>query len=182
MTGKFAGLALAAAIAALVAFNLVLYDTPVDTAPIGSAKARDGALAPSSPGSLQIADLDGDYTETFERPLFSPTRRQFVPEPVEPQPVEVASATVEQPAAQNVAPAVAPSLLGISIHGGSAQALLRIAGAESAFWYGNGETVDGWTLSAIDKNQAVLERGGKITRLSLYPSVQDGQPVGSVGQ
>ncbi|MER8805105.1 hypothetical protein [Mesorhizobium sp. M0998] len=181
MTGKFAGLAVAAAIAGLVAVNVVLYNTPVDTAPIGSAKARDGALAPSSPGSLQIAHL-GDYTETFERPLFSPTRRQVVPDPVEPQPVEVASAAVEQPAAQNIAPPVAPSLLGISIHGGSAKALLRIAGAESAFWYGNGETVDGWTLSAIDKNQAVLEREGKITRLSLYPSVQDGQPLGSVGQ
>ncbi|MER9683891.1 hypothetical protein NKJ23_32275 [Mesorhizobium sp. M0184] len=181
MTGKFAGLALAAAIAGLVAVNLALYDTPVDIAPIVSAKGRDGGLAPSSPGSLQIPEV-GDFSETFERPLFSPTRRKFVPEPVEPQPVEVASVAVEQPAAQNVAPAVAPSLLGISIHGGSAKALLRIAGADVALWYGNGETVDGWTLSAIDKNQAVLEREGRITRLSLYPSLQDGQPAGSVGQ
>ncbi|MER8522701.1 hypothetical protein NKH56_25495 [Mesorhizobium sp. M1076] len=182
MTGKFAGLALAGAIAGLVAVNVVLYDTPVDTAPIVSAKGRDTGLAPSSPGSLQIADLGGDYTETFERPLFSPTRRQFVPDPIEPQPVEVASATVEQPAAQNVAPAVAPSLLGISIHAGAAKALLRIAGADVALWYGNGEIVDGWTLSTIDKDEAVLERDGKITRISLYPSAQDGQPVESVGQ
>ncbi|MER8583552.1 hypothetical protein NKG95_33620 [Mesorhizobium sp. M1423] len=181
MTGKFAAPVLGAMIAGLVAVNVVLYDTPVDIAPIVSEKGRDGGLAPSSPGSLQIADL-GDFTETFERPLFSPTRRKFVPEPVEPQPVAVASVVVVQPAAQNVTPAVAPSLLGISIHGGSAKALLRIAGADSAFWYGNGEIVDGWTISTIDKDQAVLERDGKVARISLYPSAQDGQPARNVGQ
>ncbi|MER8887676.1 hypothetical protein [Mesorhizobium sp. M0816] len=168
-------------IAGLVAVNLVLYETPVDTAPTLSAKARDGGVAPGSPGSLQIPEA-GDFTETFERPLFSPTRRKFVPEPVASQPVEVASVAVEQPAAQNVAPAVAPSLLGISIHGGSAKALLQIAGAESASWYGNGETVDGWTVSTVNKDQAVLERDGKITRISLYPAAQDDQSTGSAGQ
>ncbi|MER9651737.1 hypothetical protein [Mesorhizobium sp. M0199] len=166
---------------ALVAVNVVLYQTPVDIAPITSAKARDGRLAPSSPGSLQIADL-GDFTETFERPLFSPTRRKFVPEQVQPPALEVASVAVEQPSPQNLAPIVAPSLLGISIQGGSAKALLQIAGADSASWYGNGETVDGWTVSTVNKNQAVLERDGNVARISLYPSVQDGQPVGSVGQ
>ncbi|MER9560098.1 hypothetical protein [Mesorhizobium sp. M0323] len=181
MTGKFAGLALAAAIAGLVAVNLVLYDTPVDIAPIASAKGRDGGMMSAPGGSLQIPDA-GDFSETFERPLFSPTRRKFVPEPVQPPAVEVASVAVEQPPPQNLAPIVAPSLLGISIHGGAAKALLRIAGADAAVWYGNGEIVDGWTLSAIDKNQAVLERDGKITRISLYPAAQDDRAAGSVGQ
>ncbi|MER9071069.1 hypothetical protein NKH84_32035 [Mesorhizobium sp. M0902] len=181
MIGRFAALALAAVIASLVAVNVALYDTPVDIAPIVSAKGRDGGLAPSSPGWLQIPEA-GDFSETFERPLFSPTRRKFVPEPVQRTAVEVASVAVEQPPPQNLAPIVAPSLLGISIHRGAAKALLRIAGADAAVWYGNGEIVDGWTLSTIDKDEAVLERDGKITRISLYPSVQDGQPVGSVGQ
>ncbi|MER9470750.1 hypothetical protein NKI82_33920 [Mesorhizobium sp. M0482] len=181
MTGKFAALAVAAIVAGLVAVNVALYDTPVDIAPIASAKGRDGGMMSAPGGSLQIPDA-GDFSETFERPLFSPTRRKFVPEPVAPQPVEVASMAVEQPAAQNVAPAVAPSLLGISIDGGSAKALLQIAGADGASWYGNGETVDGWTLSAIDKNQAVLERDGKTTRISLYPAAQDDQSTESAGQ
>ncbi|MER8734486.1 hypothetical protein NKJ81_31520 [Mesorhizobium sp. M0018] len=181
MTGKFAAFFVIAMIAGLVLVNVELYDTPVDIAPIASAKGRDGGTMPAPGGSLQIPDA-GDFGETFERPLFSPTRRKFAPEPVAPQPVEVASVAIEQPPPQNLAPIVAPSLLGISIHGGAAKALLRIAGADAAVWYGNGEIVDGWTLSAIDKNQAVLERDGKVTRISLYPSVQDGQPVGSVGQ
>ncbi|RWF61190.1 MAG: hypothetical protein EOS26_33270, partial [Mesorhizobium sp.] len=113
-----------------------------------------------------------------------PTRRKFVPEPAPPQPVAVAAVQVEQspapPPQQNAAPAVAPSLLGISIHGGRAKALLRIAGGEAALWYGNGEIVDGWKVSTIDKDQAVLERDGKITRISLYPSSQESH--GSVGQ
>ncbi|MCP9229983.1 hypothetical protein NMG46_06950 [Mesorhizobium sp. LMG 17147] len=175
-------MALAAIIAGLVAVNVALYDTPVDIAPIASAKGRDGGMTSAPGGSLEIPDL-GDFSETFERPLFSPTRRKFVPEPIEPQPVEVAAVAVEQPAPpQNAAPAVAPSLLGISIHGGAAKALLRIAGADNAFWYGNGETVDGWTVSTIDKNQAVLERNGKVARISLYPASQDAASIGSVGQ
>ncbi|MER8785953.1 hypothetical protein NKH60_33105 [Mesorhizobium sp. M1006] len=181
MIDKFAVSAMAAAIAGLVAVNAGLYDTPVDIAPIASAKGRDGVMMSAPGGSLQIPDA-GDFSETFERPLFSPTRRKFVPEPVQAPAVEVASVAVEQPAAQNVAPAVAPSLLGISIHGGAAKALLRIAGADAAVWYGKGEIVDGWTVSTIDKNQAVLDRDGKVTRISLYPSAWDGQPVGSVGQ
>ncbi|MER8409362.1 hypothetical protein NKH16_32785 [Mesorhizobium sp. M1307] len=168
-------------IAGLVAVNVALYDTPVDIAPIASAKGRDGGMMSAPGGSLQIPDAV-DFSETFERPLFSPTRRKSVPEPVQPPAVEVASVAVEQPPPQNLAPIVAPSLLGISIHGGTAKALLRIAGGDIALWYGNGETVDGWTVSTIDKDEAVLERDGKITRISLYPSVQDGQPVGSVGQ
>ncbi|MER8963828.1 hypothetical protein [Mesorhizobium sp. M0701] len=181
MTGKFAAPVLGAMIAGLVAVNVLLYETSVDTAPIISAKARDGGLARNLPGSLQIPEA-GDFSETFERPLFSPARRKFVPEPVAPQAVEVASVAVEQPPPQNVAPAVVPSLLGISLHSGSAKALLRVAGADTALWYGNGETVDGWTVSTIDKDQAVLERDGKVARISLYPSAQDGQPAANVGQ
>ncbi|TIX95003.1 MAG: hypothetical protein E5V22_35580, partial [Mesorhizobium sp.] len=83
---------------------------------------------------------------------------------------------------ENVAPAVAPTLLGISIHSGAAKALLRIAGSDAALWYGKDETVDGWKVSNIDKGQAVLERDGKITRISLYPSSQQTPPAESIGQ
>ncbi|TIQ16770.1 MAG: hypothetical protein E5X51_33565 [Mesorhizobium sp.] len=180
MTGKLAALVVAAIIAGLVVVNVSLYNTPVDIAPIASAKARESGLLPGSAGSLQFPDAS-DFTETFERPLFSPTRRKFVPAPVVPQPVEVASAPAkQQPAPENVAPAVAPLLLGISIYGGAAKALLRIAGSDAALWYGKDETVDGWKVSIIDKDQAVLERDGNVARISLYPSSQ--QTTGSVGQ
>ena len=171
MTGKFAGLAIAAVIAALALVNVALYDTPVDITPVASGKGHDGGPT-SVAGSLQFPEA-GDLSETFQRPLFTPTRRKFVPPPVAPPPpVEVAVAPVAPapaPPPPEAPPAVAPSLLGISIQGGAAKALLRVAGSGAAVWYGNGETVDGWTVSAIDKDQAVLERDGKVARIPLYP-------------
>ncbi|WP_136620097.1 MULTISPECIES: hypothetical protein [Mesorhizobium] len=169
MSRKFAGLAIAAMIAGLVLVNVALYNTPVDTTPVAPGKGHDGALA-SAAGSLQFPEA-GDFSETFQRPLFTPTRRKIVSPPAAPQPVEVAVAPAEQPAPPppEAAPAVAPSLLGISRNGGAAKALLRVAGSEAAAWYGSGETVDGWKVSAIDKDQAVLERDGKVARILLYP-------------
>lgn len=183
MRGRLAALVLAAMLAGLGLVNVSLYKTPVDISPIASANGRDGNLLAGPGGSLQIPNA-GDFAETFERPLFSPTRRKFVPEPVAPKPVEVAAAPVEQqpaPPPQIAAPVIAPSLLGISIQGGAAKALLRIAGGRDALWYGNGETIDGWTVSSIDKDQAVLERDGKITHIPLYPS-QDASTAGGVAR
>jgi len=182
MTGKVVALAMTALLAILVLVNVSLYNTPVDISPIVSAKGRDGGLVSGTGGSLQIPNA-GDFAETFERPLFTPTRRKFVPEPVAQKPVEVASAPVEQQPAppQNVVPTIAPSLLGISIHGGAAKALLQIAGGKDALWYGNGETVDGWTISSVDKDQAVLERDGKVARIPLYPG-QNAPTTGGLGQ
>ncbi|RWC49869.1 MAG: hypothetical protein EOS55_04620 [Mesorhizobium sp.] len=168
MSRKVTGLAIAATIAGLVLVNVALYNTPVDITPIASGKAHDGSLA-SAAGSLQFPEA-GDFSETFQRPLFTPTRRKIVPPPAAPQPVEIAVAPAEQPAPPpEAASAVAPSLLGVSRNGGAAKALLRVAGSDAAVWYGNGETVDGWTVSAIDKDQAVLERDGKVARILLYP-------------
>lgn len=182
MTGKFAGLAIAAVIAALALVNVALYDTPVDITPVASGKGHDGGPAAVA-GSLQFPEA-GDFSETFQRPLFTPTRRKFVPPPVAPPPVEVAVAPVEQAPAPppEAPPAVAPSLLGVSIQGGAAKALLRVAGKETALWYGNGETVDGWTVSAIDKDQAVLERDGKVARIPLYPPWKNVAPTQNAPQ
>ena len=168
MSGKFAGLAIAGGIAVLALINVALYNSPVDFTAIASVKGHVGGPA-SAACSLQFP-VAGDFSETFQRPLFTPTRRKIIPPPPVPQPVEVAVAPVEQaPATVDVAPAAAPSLLGISIQGGAGKALLRVAGKDEALWYASGETVDGWTVSVIDKDQAVLERDGKVARILLHP-------------
>lgn len=167
MTGKVAALAIVAGMAVLVLVNVALYNTPVDITPISSGKGHDGGPA-SAAGSLEFPTA-GDFSETFQRPLFTPMRRKIIPPPA-PPPVEVAVAPVEQaPAPVDVAPGAAPSLLGISIQGGAGKALLRVAGKDEAVWYTSGETVDGWTVSAIDRDQAVLERDGKVARILLNP-------------
>jgi hypothetical protein len=176
MSGKFAGLAIAGGIAVLVLVNVALYNTPVDISPIASGKGHDGSPA-SAAGTLQFPEAS-DFSETFQRPLFTPMRRKIIPPPPAPLPVEVAVAPVEQaPALVDVAPAAAPSLLGISIQGGAGKALLRVAGKDEALWYASGETVDGWTVSVIDKDEAVLERDGKVARIPLHPPWQNPLPV-----
>jgi len=180
MSGRFAALAIAAGIAVLVLVNAALYNTPVDITPITSGKGHDGGPA-SAAGSLEFPAA-GDFSETFQRPLFTPMRRKIIPPPPAP-PVDVAVAPVEQaPAPVDVAPGAAPSLLGISIQGGAGKALLRVAGKDEAVWYASGETVDGWTVSAIDRDQAVLERDGKVARIPLYPPWKNVAPTPNAPQ
>lgn len=166
MTGRIAALAIAAVVAGLALVNVALHDTPVDITPIASGKGYDGALT-AAKGSLQFPEA-GDLGETFQRPLFTPTRRKFAAQPVEQASVELDTTAVEQ-LPHEAATAFAPSLMGVSIHGGVAKALLRVPGSGSAAWYGNGETAGGWTVSVIDRNQIVLERDGEVARVPLYP-------------
>lgn len=166
MTGRFTALATAAVIAGLVLVNVALRDTPVDITPIASGKGHDGALT-AAKGSLQFPEA-GNPGETFQRPLFAPARRKFAALPAMQPPAEYDATASEQPSSE--APtATAPALLGVSIHGGAAKALLRIPGSEAATWYGNGEIAGGWTVSVIDKGQVVLERDGEVARVQLYP-------------
>ncbi|MGX5805654.1 hypothetical protein ACWGS9_31195 [Bradyrhizobium sp. Arg314] len=159
------------AAAGLIATNVVLYETAVDVSPVAPAQ-RTGARPPTGVDQSATAADMGGFAETFERPLFSPTRRKFVPAPVEPKPVAVTAAPPTPPPQQVAVSVVAPSLLGISISSGTARALLKTEGSAAADWYANGETIDGWTVSAIDKDQAVLTRDGRKARLSLYPAIQ----------
>lgn len=159
--------------AGLIAMNIALYNTPVDISPTMPAQ-RTGAKSQAGIASPSTTPDTTNFAETFERPLFSPSRRKFVPAPVEEKPVEVASTPpAAQPQPQPSAPpSPPPSLLGISVSGGNAKALLQVAGGGPATWFANGEAVDGWTISRIDGNQAVLMRDGQETRLSLYPAIQ----------
>lgn len=165
--------------AGLIATNIALYDTPVDISPTMPAP-RTGTKSPADIAVSSTMHDTTNFAETFERPLFSPSRRKFVPAPIEEKPVEVASAPMPaQPQLQPSAPpSPPPSLLGISVSGGNAKALLQMAGGGPATWFADGETVDGWTISEIDGNQAVLMRDGQEARLSLYPAVP-ASPTGS---
>jgi len=175
-----AALGIVIAAAGLVATNVFLYNMRVDISALAPAKKTGVKVPAGADPSEGMPDLGG-FAETFERPLFSPSRRKFVPAPVDAEPVAPASAPVDpQPQAQQVAASVAaPSLLGISISGGTARALLQAEGGAAAEWYANGETVNGWTVSAIDKQEAVLTRDGREARLSLYPPMQKPADGGS---
>ncbi|AZO32534.1 hypothetical protein EJ071_37960 [Mesorhizobium sp. M1B.F.Ca.ET.045.04.1.1] len=179
MMRAMAALGIGIAAAGLIATNAVLYDTAVDISPATPTQRSGTKLQDGAAPITTVPDMSG-LAETFERPLFSPTRRKFVPAPAEPKPAEVATAPAAPSPQETAAPVAAPSLLGISISVGNARALLRVDGGAAANWYANGETVDGWTVSAIDKDEAVLTRSGREARLSLYPPVQK-QAIGGGG-
>ncbi|TPM32790.1 hypothetical protein [Mesorhizobium sp. B2-3-4] len=170
-------LGLGAAAAALALANVALYDTPVDISPTRPSAQRSLREA-QDPATGLPAEIDASgFAETFARPLFTPTRRKFVPvadgaplAPVAADPVAPA-----QPVA-SAAPAAAPALLGVSISGAGARVLLQPAGADKANWYGSGETVDGWRVAGVEKDAATLERDGKSARILLYPPVMRPPP------
>ncbi|WP_217568734.1 hypothetical protein [Mesorhizobium sp. GbtcB19] len=166
-----AALGLGLAAAALALTNIVLYETPVDISPTAPSAQRNMREAQAGATGLTASADSTGFAETFARPLFTPTRRKFVPV-AEGAPAPTQVATDPTPPTQPVAsaaPLPAPALLGISINGASARVLLKSAGADAANWYGNGETIDGWTVSGVERDAATLERGGKSTRILLYP-------------
>jgi len=179
MIKLFAALGLGVTAGALALANLVLYDTPVDISPTAPSAQRSAHDLKAGAAGLPTAADGTGFAETFERPLFTPTRRKFVPVTDAGLPAQVAAAPAlpAQPVASAPA-APLPALLGISINGTGAQALLKSAGADQADWYGNGQTVDGWTVASVDKDAATLQRDGKSTRLLLYPPVLPAAPAG----
>ncbi|TGQ73016.1 hypothetical protein EN829_011230 [Mesorhizobium sp. M00.F.Ca.ET.186.01.1.1] len=172
-----AALGLGVTAAALALANLALYDTPVDISPTKGSAQRSVREAPDAATGLPAtADASG-FAETFARPLFTPTRRKFVPvadgdpqAPVASDPVAPAQPVASAP------PGAAPALLGVSINGAGARVLLQAAGADKASWYGSGETVDGWKVAGVEKDAATLERDGKSARVLLYPPVVQPPP------
>ncbi|WP_245525305.1 hypothetical protein [Mesorhizobium sp. M8A.F.Ca.ET.213.01.1.1] len=175
-----AALGLGLAAAALALTNVVLYEAPVDISPTAPPAQRNTREPQAGATGLPDAVDSTGFAETFARPLFTPTRRRFLPspkEPTTPAQMEAVPATPAAPVA-SAPPAPAPALLGISINGGSARVLLKSAGAEAANWYGNGETIDGWTVSGVEKDAATLERRGKLARILLYPLTPPTSPTG----
>lgn len=165
-------------IVGLAAVNLTLSDTAIDTSPITMPVRKTDALETTSAGN-SISSNSGmsDFTQTFERPLFSPTRRKPVPVVVKPEPATPVVAQAPAPVMVKQSSAI-PALLGLSASKKGWKALLRPDGKKEIAWYGNGETIDGWMISAIDRDHVALSRGGQIELVTLYPAIGDNRAAG----
>jgi hypothetical protein len=152
--------ALTAGIAALVLINWQLYSTPVDI----SALTPDVRAADSKQG--KDADLSTPlddkplivFEETVTRPLFNADRKPIVRDK-------------ETVAAAAVPLATGMQLVGIVKSADTpGRALIRFAGEPMGKWVPEGETVNGWQLTAVKTFSVVLQGNGQTQELKL-PSV-----------
>jgi hypothetical protein len=94
--------------------------------------------------------------------LFAADRRPVVPKPKRPQ---SQPPNVEEEAA---APPEQLQLVGI-VQGSAPRALIRSKTNGEGTWMAVGEDVEGWRLSKVADNMAMIETGGRSYELHLYP-------------
>jgi hypothetical protein len=156
--------------------NINWMEEPVDISPLVVKKDvtgdRNTLSRQENPG---LPETREEISETFRRPLFYPSRRPFEPAP---PPVEVQSAEEVMeplPVVEPVAPTLpALRLAGISLSGSQRRALLGAADGTVVRWYSAGDNIEGWVLSAINKETVTLASGNDNFRLSLYPDSHSG--------
>ena len=104
-----------------------------------------------------------DFAEIVGRPLFTATRRPFVPS-------EPAQARSEPAPAEPRRPPPNVRLIGVVIDAGKKRALLRTPEQPRGRWVEEGETIDGWLLRSVQADAAILAFGLGTHELRLYPA------------
>jgi hypothetical protein len=129
---------------------------------LGPTGADDGPAAPEwKPPTLAIVPLDppkpaGADVETLSRPIFSKARK--------PAPKSL-MATAET----NLS--AAPQTLSVSAivrNKKTKQAFFVSSDAPEGSWRKIGDTVDSWTIKAIEPKEVVLQNGEQTTKVKLY--------------
>lgn len=108
-------------------------------------------LAPPKPASAD--------TETLSRPIFSKSRKP-------------AAKTAKAAAPMAAEMAAAPPGLAVSAivkNKNVTQAFVTSSESPDGIWKKIGETVDSWTVSAIENDGVVLTNGAQTARVKLYP-------------
>jgi hypothetical protein len=170
------GAFVAIACAALLAVNVALANGlrialvhPVNTRP-----DVIGAFDPHLPVVSQAAYSPPPFEQfgqTLARPVFSRSRRPFVPPP--PPALPVISVPVLPAAPPAPAPVVRQAeegivLLGVMINGATKRALLRQRNAPKGRWLEEGEEIGGWRLTLIAHDHAMLQSPNQKLKLPLY--------------
>jgi len=150
--------ALMAGIAALSLINWHFYTIPVELSPLTpEARPADGKQSKDVELATPLDDKPLIvFEETVTRPLFNADRKP-----------------IERDKEAAAAPAAAPlhtgmQLVGIIRSAGTpGRALIRFAGEPIGKWVPEGETVNGWHLTAVKAFSVVLEGNGQTQELKL---------------
>lgn len=164
------GLALSG-IGVLLGINLLIANRPVDISPNLNAIAEMNTRGPKTVGTLKSPADQLQIAETTVRPLFSPTRREFIQAPKADKPDVLPSATIEPD------PVLTRPVLkfqGTRQVGKIISALITIDGSDSSEWLGIGESVAGWKIEAIETDSLLIALRDEKVTYSLYPDEDNG--------
>jgi hypothetical protein len=120
------------------------------------------APAPTTPTPLAPAPdftppAFGEFAETLERPLFSPTRRPAPPSS-EPEP------TLDTPTGDFI-------LIGVVITPTESLALVQQKGAQAPIRIALGQMVNGWTLETVEADRVTFRFGENAQEVKLRDDV-----------
>jgi hypothetical protein len=133
--------------------------------PLRTTPVLDGSEPTSQ---LQNIDLPEEvvrpigYAAILERPIFSRTRRPYVP------PTTLPPAEQAQPTPDVILSEPQFILQGIFIRGHLRLALIQTAENSLAVWIREGEEISGWVLAEIEPNELILQAGGQKRTVELY--------------
>ena len=125
--------------------------------PLAVASSTDTPEAPVF-GQQPIDPLPlSDFEEIVRRPVFTASRRPFVP------PTE---------RAQTLAGLRSPDLrlAGVAIDTNKKRALLRTAQQPQGRWVEQGDSIDGWLLQSVSEDAVIVASGQQAHELRLYPA------------
>ena len=153
--------AAASALALLLAGIVMLeaYSAAPDISPLAG---KTGSLFAEGSGETNLHAIARNFEDIVERPLFSRSRRPFVPPPAE---VTETFPEISEPAQAVAEPQL--SLKGVYIQGGVRRALI-LSTESPAQWQSVGDDVSGWNITEIGANEITLEAQGQTRRLKLY--------------
>ncbi len=149
-----AAIALGLAVAGHLAATEAIDTTPI-AVPAQPAPERPRPVSAASPQSIDRSAAE--LTETTSRPLFFADRRP---------PRDIAGETNEPARAE---PALVPlKLVGIARIGAQSRILVR-SDQEPGRWLSIGEEYQGWHFKEVLRESVLLEAGGQIAEIQLYP-------------
>lgn len=160
--GLVATLCIGTAVIVLLTANLMIARMTIDISPDISGPAASGDSSRLRSVAQAAPVIGSEFSETVARPIFSPTRRDFVPaQQLEtPPPVEtIAPLVIKKPALV---------LQGIRWIDGKTTALIKLESSPNPDWYSVGQIIDAWQISLIDTNRLVLSRGEERAEYALY--------------
>ena len=160
--------------------NVYLLEYPPRTDPLLSSSPPDARIAETEGNAGMIIGAEPLMLHSQTRPLFSPTRRQWIP-PAASEPAPPA-ATAPPPVVPQTVVTAAPeppqaTLIGIQKTPGGTKALFAKTGSADVVWLKEGESLGDWAVGMIKDSSIELAHGETRITLELYPAALAAGPL-----